>query len=275
GAGGHARRRHAPAHRVPRRNAPHPRGARRVGRPRHPEEEPAGSRALGPRGRRRAGAGGAATPRRVPHAGSTGLAGPEDCARSVTRRGGNVPRTHPGEGRDPGRGDPERRPRIRGRPRAGRGDGRPLQAGVGRSPGGVRSPPLTAPGSRRQKKMEDEMPEQQWDEKLLEYVRRTGEDLKRTGEEFLDQAQRTFDDLRDPAQQERLKARVAELRTWAKSKFEEARSRAEDALGIERPKAAPTRSTKTRRPAARKGKGGSKTTRRAGGGGKGTKRRGR
>jgi hypothetical protein len=119
------------------------------------------------------------------------------------------------------------------------------------------------------------MPEPQWDEKLLEYVRRTGEDLKRTGEEFLDQAQRTFDDLRDPAQQERLKARVAELRTWAKSKFEEARSRAEDALGIERPKAAPTRSAKTRRPAAKKGKGAPRTTRRAAGGGKGTKRRGR
>ena len=119
------------------------------------------------------------------------------------------------------------------------------------------------------------MPEQQWDEKLLEYVRKTGEDLKRTGEEFLDQAQRTFDDIRDPAQQERLKARVAELRTWAMSKFEEARTRAEDALGIERPKAAPTRSAKTRRTAAKKGKGASRTTRKAAGGGKGTKRRGR
>jgi hypothetical protein len=118
------------------------------------------------------------------------------------------------------------------------------------------------------------MPEQQWDEKLLEYVRRTGEDLKRTGEEFLDQAQRTFDDLRDPAQQERLKARVAELRTWAMSKFEEARTRAEDALGIERPKAAPTRSAKTRRTAAKKAKSASRTTRKADGS-KGTKRRGR
>jgi len=118
------------------------------------------------------------------------------------------------------------------------------------------------------------MPEQHWDEKLLEYVRRTGEDLKRTGEEFLDQAQRTFDDLRDPTQQERLKARVAELRTWAMSKFEEARTRAEDALGIERPKAAPTRSTKTRRPAAKKAKSAAPTTRRASGR-KGTKRRGR
>src|SRR5215831_8827808 len=105
--------------------------------------------------------------------------------------------------------------------------------------------------------MEDEMAEPQWEDRLLEYVRRTGEDLKRTGEEFLDQAQRTFDDIRDPAQQERLKARVAELRTWAMSKFEEARSRAEDALGIERPKPAPARSTKTRSPAAKKGKGAS------------------
>jgi len=118
------------------------------------------------------------------------------------------------------------------------------------------------------------MSEQQWDERLLEYVRKTGEDLKRTGEEFLDQAQRTFDDLRDPAQQERLKARVAELRTWAMSKFEEARTRAEDALGIERPKAAPTRSAKTRRPAAKKAKSASGTTRKATGS-KGTKRRGR
>jgi hypothetical protein len=119
------------------------------------------------------------------------------------------------------------------------------------------------------------MPEPQWDDRLLEYVRRTGEDLKRTGEEFLDQAQRTFDDLRDPAQQERLKARVAELRTWAMGKFEEARTRAEDALGIERPKAAPTRSATTRRPAARKAKGASRTTRKPAGQGKGTKRRGR
>ena len=107
------------------------------------------------------------------------------------------------------------------------------------------------------------MPEQQWDDKLLEYVRRTGEDLKRTGEEFLDQAQRTFDDLRDPAQQERLKARVAELRTWAMSKFEEARTRAEDALGIERPKAAPTRSAKTSGKARKKAKGAARTTRRS------------
>src|SRR5215813_14411140 len=106
------------------------------------------------------------------------------------------------------------------------------------------------------------MPEQNWDERLLEYVRRTGEDLKRTGEEFLDQAQRTFDDLRDPTQQERLKARVAELRTWAMSKFEEARTRAEDALGIERPKAAPTRSAKTSGKARKKAKGAARTTRR-------------
>jgi len=107
------------------------------------------------------------------------------------------------------------------------------------------------------------MSEQQWDERLLEYVRKTGEDLKRTGEEFLDQAQKAFDDLRDPAQQERLKARVAELRTWAMSKFEEARGRAEDALGIERQKAAPSRSGKTSGKARKKAKGAARTTRRS------------
>ena len=117
------------------------------------------------------------------------------------------------------------------------------------------------------------MPEPQWDDRLLEYVRRTGEDLKRTGEELLGEAQRTIDELRDPAQQERLKARVAELRTWAKSKFIEARSRAEEALGVERPKAAPTRSAKTRRPAAKKAKGAPTTTRGSGAGSKRSKRR--
>ncbi|HTS81410.1 MAG TPA: hypothetical protein VMH40_12485 [Myxococcaceae bacterium] len=108
------------------------------------------------------------------------------------------------------------------------------------------------------------MPEPQWDDKLLEYVRKTGEDLKRTGEEFLEQTQRTLDELRDPAQQERLKARVAELRTWATSKFLEARSRAEELLGVERPKRAPTRSRKTPGKAPKKAKGAAKTTRRGG-----------
>lgn len=106
------------------------------------------------------------------------------------------------------------------------------------------------------------MPEQQWDERLLEFVRKTGEDLKRTGEELLGEAQRTIDELRDPAQQERLKARVAELRTWAKSKFIEARSRAEEALGVERPKTAPTRSGKAAGKARKKVKGARRTTRR-------------
>ena len=108
------------------------------------------------------------------------------------------------------------------------------------------------------------MPETQWDDRLLEFVRKTGEDLKRTGEELLGEAQKTIDELRDPSQQERLKARVAELRTWALSKFIEARGRAEDALGVERPRAAPTRSAKTRKPAARKAKRAGKSTSRKG-----------
>ena len=74
------------------------------------------------------------------------------------------------------------------------------------------------------------MAEQPWDEKLLDFMKKTGEDLKRTGEEFLGEAQRTLDELRIPENQERLKARVAEVRAWAKSKFIEARGRAEEAL---------------------------------------------
>jgi len=89
------------------------------------------------------------------------------------------------------------------------------------------------------------MPEQQWDERLLEYVKRTGEDLKRTGEELLGEAQKTLDELRVPEAQERWMARLSELRAWATSKFIEARSRAEEALGVDSPKKAPGRSRKT------------------------------
>jgi hypothetical protein len=93
------------------------------------------------------------------------------------------------------------------------------------------------------------MAEQPWDEKLLDFMKKTGEDLKRTGEEFLGEAQRTLDELSAPEHQEKLKARVAELRSWAKSKFIQARERAEEALGVERPKPAASRSRPTPRKA--------------------------
>jgi hypothetical protein len=94
------------------------------------------------------------------------------------------------------------------------------------------------------------MAEYPWDEKLLDFVKKTGEDLKRTGEELLGEVQRTLDELRAPESQEKLKARVTELQHWAKTKFVEARSRAEEALGIERPKPPATRSSATPKKAA-------------------------
>jgi hypothetical protein len=89
------------------------------------------------------------------------------------------------------------------------------------------------------------MAEHPWDEKLLEFVKKTGEDLKRTGEELLGEAQRTLEELRVPESQEKFRARVSELQRWAKTKFVEARSRAEEALGIERPKPPAARSKPT------------------------------
>ena len=95
------------------------------------------------------------------------------------------------------------------------------------------------------------MAEYPWDEKLLDFVKKTGEDLKRTGEELLGEVQRTLDELRTPESQEKLKSRVTELQHWAKTKFVEARSRAEEALGIERPKPPPGRSHPTPKKAAK------------------------
>jgi hypothetical protein len=113
------------------------------------------------------------------------------------------------------------------------------------------------------------MAEQPWDEKLLDFVKKTGEDLKRTGEEFLGEAQRTVDELRIPENQEKLKARLSELRSWAKSKFIEARGRAEEALGVERPKPAASRSRSTPRKTKKS------VARRKGGTGKKPARKGR
>ncbi|HET9452139.1 MAG TPA: transcriptional regulator, partial [Aggregicoccus sp.] len=55
-----------------------------------------------------------------------------------------------------------------------------------------------------------------WDKQLMQLLRRTGEELKRSGEELRVEAQRLLTEVRDPANQAKVRAGVEELKTWAK-----------------------------------------------------------
>ncbi len=61
-----------------------------------------------------------------------------------------------------------------------------------------------------------------WDKQLMQLLRRTGEELKRSGEELRVEAQRLLTEVRDPANQAKVRAGVEELKTWAKQAGREA-----------------------------------------------------
>lgn len=52
-------------------------------------------------------------------------------------------------------------------------------------------------------------------QQLMQFLKRTGEELKRTGEELKVEAQRLIEEVRDPARQTKLKGSLRDLRHWA------------------------------------------------------------
>ena len=193
---------------------------------------------------------------RVPHAGSAGLAGPANCARPchvevelhhgpVRVKVGSLDGEKPNAAPD------------RGVQRPGRWAGVPLSR-YGPRPWRRTLAAAAAPGRRSKTTRRTRCPNSSGTRSFSSTAENRG-GPEAHGRGVLDQAQRTFEDLRDPAQQERLKARVAELRTWAMSKFEEARiaprTRSASSARKRHPPGRPTR-----RPAAKKGKGASGTT---------------
>jgi len=62
-----------------------------------------------------------------------------------------------------------------------------------------------------------------WDkQQVLDFLKRTGEDLKRTGEEVRKEAQRIIDEVRDPETQAKVKEKLSSFGTWAKRTAEDA-----------------------------------------------------
>lgn len=59
------------------------------------------------------------------------------------------------------------------------------------------------------------MADKKWENQLMDFIKRTGEELKRTGEEIKVEAQRLMDEVRDPSRQAKVKETLKELRDKA------------------------------------------------------------
>ena len=68
------------------------------------------------------------------------------------------------------------------------------------------------------------MSDESWDEQFKHFLRKTGDDFRRAGEDIKTEAQKLFDAAMDPDKQQRVRDRLKELSSWA-------RKRAEDVAG--------------------------------------------
>ncbi|QRK09943.1 transcriptional regulator [Archangium violaceum] len=68
-----------------------------------------------------------------------------------------------------------------------------------------------------------------WDKQLMDFIKRTGEELKRTGDELRTEAQKLLVEVKDPAKQAKVKEGLENLRTWAVATGKQAAERLETA----------------------------------------------
>jgi len=106
------------------------------------------------------------------------------------------------------------------------------------------------------------MAQQAWDQKLMDYLKAAGEELRKTGEELKAESQRVLDEVTDPEMRTRLKERLHQLGQAAKQTAAEASAKLQEAFGG-KPAKKPRRSSKTPRkakksPGKKKARGGAK-----------------
>ncbi len=82
------------------------------------------------------------------------------------------------------------------------------------------------------------MAQQPWDEKLMDYLKAAGEELRKTGEDLKAESQRLLDEVTDPEVRTRMKERLQQLGQAAKKTAAEAASRLQEAFGGKPPKPA-------------------------------------
>jgi hypothetical protein len=68
---------------------------------------------------------------------------------------------------------------------------------------------------------------EKWDKHLMDFIKRTGEELKRSGEELKTEAQKLLVEVKDPAKQAKVKEGLENLRTWAVATGKQAAERIE------------------------------------------------
>src|SRR5208283_524000 len=91
--------------------------------------------------------------------------------------------------------------------------------------------------------------EQPWDQKLMDYLKAAGEELRRTGEELKAESQRVLDEVTDPEMRTRLKERLQQLGQAARQTAVEASAKLQEVFGGKPQKRKPRRSSKTPRKA--------------------------
>lgn len=89
------------------------------------------------------------------------------------------------------------------------------------------------------------MAQQPWDQKLTEFLKSAGEELRRTGEELKSETQRLIDEVTDPELQTRMKERIQQLGKMAKRTAAEAVARVQETFG--QPRRPARRTAKTSR----------------------------
>ncbi len=106
------------------------------------------------------------------------------------------------------------------------------------------------------------MAEQPWDQKLMDYLKAAGEELRRTGEELKAESQRVLDEMTDPEMRTRLKERLAQLGQAAKQTAAEASAKLQEAFGG-KPAKKPRKTAKKAKksPGKKKARGGAKRRR--------------
>jgi hypothetical protein len=93
------------------------------------------------------------------------------------------------------------------------------------------------------------MAQQAWDDKLTDFLKAAGEELRRTGEELKAETQRLLDEVSDSEVQAKMKERIHQLGQVAKKTAAEAASKLQEAFGgkPKKPARKATRSKPTRK----------------------------
>src|SRR2546421_12068176 len=65
------------------------------------------------------------------------------------------------------------------------------------------------------------MNDESWEEQFKQFLRKTGDDFRRAGEDIKAEAQKLFDAAMDPDKQQRVRDRLKELSSWARKTAED------------------------------------------------------